>query len=169
MVASLLTAEESGRTDGPPETVEILVFELARQRYGLLATAVREVVRAVAVTPLPRAPRVVEGVIQIRGEVVPVLDLRARFGLPAKPIDPADHLIVARTDARVVALRVDQALTLMRLETAELQELRALVSGAEYVSWLARLPQDLVIIHDLDTFLSRAEAESLSETLAASS
>src|SRR5436309_14010618 len=74
------------------ELQEVLIFEVGSQRYGLPAAGVRELVRAVTVTPLPRAPAIVEGVIDLRGTIVPVLDIRARFRLPAKPPEPPHHL-----------------------------------------------------------------------------
>src|SRR5437870_13646015 len=91
------------------EPLEILVFEVGGQRYGLPAAEVREILRAVAIVPLPRAPAIIEGIINIRGTVVPVLDLRTRFRLPAKPVEPADHLVVAWAGERLVAVRVDRA------------------------------------------------------------
>lgn len=87
--------------------IGLLAFELSGQRYGLPLAAVLEVVRAVAITPLPGVPPVVEGAINVRGRVVPVLDLRARFGLPPHPLDPDQHLVLARTGRRLVAVRTD--------------------------------------------------------------
>ncbi len=150
-----------------PGVSEVLVFEIGGQRYALPAADVREIVRAVAITPLPRAPAIVEGVINLRGTIVPVLDLRSRFRLPAKALEPADHLIVARAGERLVALRVDRALELVELNAADVEEARGLVPGAEYIAWVARLPENLVLIHDLRTFLSRAEAQALEEALPA--
>jgi purine-binding chemotaxis protein CheW len=97
---------------------EILVFEVGGRRYGLPASEVRELLRAVTILPLPQTPADVEGVINLRGTVVPVLDLRARLGLPAKPIEPSDHLVVLRGDQWLVALRIDHALELATLEVA---------------------------------------------------
>ena len=147
--------------------LEVLMFELGDRRYGLLAADVRELVRAVAVVPLPGAPPVVEGVINVRGRVVPVLDVRARLRLPAKPVEPADHLVVARAGGRLVALRVDRATDLVRLAAADVEEARGLVPGLEYVGWVARLPDDVLLIHDLGTFLSGAESARLDDALPA--
>ena len=146
---------------------EVLVFELGGQRYGLPVGDVRELVAAVIPTPLPGAPAVVEGVINLRGRVVPVLDVRRRFGLPAKPVEPADHLIVARAGGRLVALRADRALELVALEPGAVEEARAVLPGARYVEQVAALPDGLVLIHDLRTFLSAAEAAALDEALPA--
>jgi purine-binding chemotaxis protein CheW len=149
----------------PAEPHEILVFEVGGQRYGLPIADVRELVRAVAIVPLPRAPAVIEGVINYRGKVIPVFDIRRRFGLPARPLALADHFVVARAGERLTALRVDRALDLVMVEAADLQEARGVVPGAEYVSWVAKLPQDLVLIHDLRTFLSRADGQALDKAM----
>jgi purine-binding chemotaxis protein CheW len=100
-----------------PPGREILVFEVAGRRFGLPASDVRELLRAVAIVPLPLAGRVVEGVVNLRGQVVPVLDLRTRLGLPPRPVAPSDHMIVAQAEGRLVALRVDRALDLVQVES----------------------------------------------------
>src|SRR5262245_8682454 len=150
-----------------PPPLEVLVFEVAGRRYGLAAADVRELVRAVAVVPLPGAPPAVEGVINVRGRVVPVLDVRARLRLPAKPVEPSDHLVIAQAGERLVALRVDRATDLVRLEAADVEEARGLLPGLESAGWVARLPDDVLLIHDLGAFLSRAESARLDDALPA--
>jgi len=145
--------------------LEVVVFELAGQLFGLPATDVRELIRAVSVVPLPRTPAVVKGVINIRGRILPVLDLRGRVGLSAKEGAPTDHFIIAQAGERLVALHVDRATDLIRLPADALEPVAGLVSNAECVTWVAKAPNDLVLIHDLATFLSRAEAQSLDEAL----
>jgi purine-binding chemotaxis protein CheW len=162
---STTRATEPGDTSQAPERLEVLVFEVGGQRYGVPASAVREIVRAVTIVPLPRAPAVIEGIINVRGSIVPVLDVRLRFRLPATPLRHTDHLIVARAGARQVALHVDRAIGLVRLEPAAIEEAKGAVPGVEYVAWVAKLPDDLVLVHDLETFLSRAEAETLDAAL----
>lgn len=145
---------------------DILLFALGGQRYALWADDVRELLRAVAIVPLPRAPRIIEGVINLHGRIVPVLDLRARFGLTAKEVDPGDHLIIAGVGARLVAIRADRALALLpvALDPAQLEELRA-AGGATYLAGVARLPDGLALIHDLPAFLSAAESAQLDQAL----
>jgi purine-binding chemotaxis protein CheW len=149
------------------ESLQVLVVEVGGQHYGLPVADVRELVRAVAIVPLPRAPAVVEGIINLRGRIVPVLDIRSRFRLPAKPLEYTDHFVVAQTGERLVALRVDRALDLVQLEADDVEEARGVIPGADYVSWVAKLPHNLVLIHDLRTFLSRAESAALADALSA--
>lgn len=99
---------------------EILVFEVGGRRYGLPAAEIRELLRAVTILPLPLAPAGVVGVINLRGTVVPVMDLRARLGLPPKPLEPADHLVIIGADERPVALLIDRILELVPLEVTDL-------------------------------------------------
>lgn len=147
------------------EHAEILVFELDTQRYALCSSEVRELLRAVTVVPLPRAPAIVEGIINVRGDVVPVLDVRTRFGIRAKPAEHTDHLIVARAGSRLVALRTDRALGLTRVDAGAVASGQSIASGLEYLAGVACLPDGLVLIHDLSTFLSQAEAAALDEAL----
>jgi purine-binding chemotaxis protein CheW len=146
-------------------SLEVLVFEVGGQRYGLPAADVRELTRAATLTPLPRAPRIVEGVINLRGTIVPILDIRARFGLPPKPMEYTDHFVVAQAGARLAALRIDRAIELIRVDAADVAEAQTAVPGVEYVTWVAKLPHCLVLIHDLRTFLSRAESAELDQAL----
>lgn len=148
-------------------TREVLVFEVGGQRYGLPIVDVRELVRAVAITPLPDAPVVIEGVVNVRGRVLPVLDVRARFRLPAKPLDPSDHFIVASAGPRGVILRVDRATHLAFVDDSSVQQPETLGPNTAYVAGVARLEDGLVLIHDLATFLSAAEATSLDDALQA--
>jgi purine-binding chemotaxis protein CheW len=143
-----------------------LVFEVGGQRYALPAADVHELVRAVAVQPLPGAPAVIEGIINLRGDLVAVLNLRARFRLPPRDPRPSDHFILAEAEGRRLALRVDHALELVVLDGADVEEAKSLVPGVDYVRWVARREQDVILIHDLRTFLAQTEALALDRALA---
>src|SRR5947207_2973246 len=109
---------------------EILIFEVGGQRFGLPVADVQEIVRAVPLLQLPGTPVGIEGVINVRGSVVPVLDIRRQFHLPARPLEYTDHLVIARVTDRLVALRVDRATDLIRLPSADVQDLQGLSGGA---------------------------------------
>ncbi|XXF77650.1 chemotaxis protein CheW [Myxococcaceae bacterium GXIMD 01537] len=145
---------------------EVLLFTLEGQRYGLLAVDVRELVRAARLTPLPKAPDVVEGLLNLRGELLPVLDLRRRFRLPTRPLSPTDHLIIAKAGERRVALRVDRAEGFLPLGPGDLDTTPRELPGVGYVAGALKLPDGLVLVHDLRTFLSEAESLALDTALA---
>jgi purine-binding chemotaxis protein CheW len=146
---------------------EVLLFTLEGQRYALPSADVQELVRAVRLTPLPRAPEVVEGLLNLRGQLLPVLDLRRRFRLPPRPLSPLDHFIIARAGPRLVGLRVDRAEGLLSLEPGDLDETPYTLPGVGYVAGAVKLPEGLVLVHDLRTFLSEAESLALDAALAA--
>lgn len=162
---SPISAPPSSTPAGPAR--EVLIFALEGQRYGIATIDVREIVRAVTITRLPNAPAFIEGVVNVRGRILPVLDIRARFDLPPRPLDPADHFIVASAGLRGVILRVDRALHLALVDEGSVEAAPALAASATYVAGVAKLDDGLVLIHDLATFLSAAEAASLDEALRA--
>lgn len=100
----------------PQSLCEVLIFEVEGQRHGVLASAVREVLRAVALVPLPDAHGNIEGLIDLRGRVVPVVDMRQRLGLPSRPVSTADFLIVVESSGRLAALRADRVSGLASVE-----------------------------------------------------
>mgnify|MGYP001586789213 FL=1 len=146
--------------------MDALVFRLDRSRYALPLWDVVEVLPAVALTTLPMAPAIVEGVIDVRGRLVPVLDIRARFRLPARQMDLADHLVLARAGLRTVALRADEAIELLHLDAQDVEPIEPAVPGASYVAGVARTADGLILLHDLQTFLTHAESEQLGRALA---
>jgi len=145
--------------------MEILVFGLNGQRYGLPLADVQEVVRAVALAPLPKAPAIVEGVVNVRGHLVAVLDVRVRFRLAAQALTPSDFFVLAMAGERRVALRVESGVHLAQLADSSVETLEQVVSGAGYVAGVGMLPDGLVLIHDLRTFLTSAESVELANAL----
>lgn len=149
-----------------PTPREVLLFTLEGQRYALPMADVRELVRAARLTPLPRAPDVVEGLLNLRGELLPVLDLRRRFRLPPRPLSPMDHFIVAQAGTRRVVLRVDRTEEVLTLAPGTLDETPSTLPGVGYVAGAVKLPEGVVLVHDLRSFLSEAEALTLDTALA---
>jgi purine-binding chemotaxis protein CheW len=146
--------------------LELLVFDLEGRTFGLPSTEVVELVRAVAVTPLPNGPRVVAGVINLRGNVVPVFDLRVRFGISSPPLEPTDHFVVAKAGPRLVALRADRATEILQFSPDDIVAAERVVTGARHVAGIAKTAAGVVFVSDLDTFLSEAEAASLDDAIA---
>jgi purine-binding chemotaxis protein CheW len=138
---------------------EILAFLIAEQRHGVLLQDVVEVQRAVAVTRLLKMPEAVEGIINFRGSVVPVLDLRRRFGLPGKPVEPSDHMIVVRTGRRQAVLRVDEVAGVLSVEPQAFDRSRSAAPRDGLLTGTLKLADGLTLIYALDTFLSPRDEE----------
>ncbi len=136
----------------------MLRFDVAGRRLALPGHLVREVTLAVAISALPSAPPIIEGVINVRGLLVPVLDIRRRFRVPARALTPDQHFLIADAGARVVALRVDRVVDVLEIPRDAIEPVAPIAPGAEHVAGLVRLTDGLLVIHDLEAFLSLEEA-----------
>ncbi len=144
----------------------IVVALVGGHRLGLPLGAVVQLLPMVLATPLPQAPPVVEGVIDVRGTVVPVLDLRARLGADRRPAVPGDRLVLASVRERLVALRVDHVEEVVDVPSVDLQAAAGLATDGSAVG-VARLEDGLLVVHDLDRFLGADEVVQLDRALAA--
>lgn len=146
-------------------SVNVLLFEVARQRYALPMDAIREIVRAVSISALPEAPPVVAGVINVRGSVVPVLDMRVRFGANERAVQPSEHFIIVEDHQLPVALRVDRVVEMAQVEDSEIGKVIGVAAATPYVVGTIKMPDGLVLIHDPRAFLSETESIALAEAI----
>lgn len=153
-------------TADPDGALAVLTFALAGERCALAAEDVREVVRAALPARLPKAPDIIAGVLDLRGELVPLLDLRRRFGLPPRPLAPDDHIVVALVAGRAVAFAVERALELAWVPAGAVRAPAAVSPGIEHVAGIARLADGLLLIYDLRAFLAADEVLALDRALA---
>lgn len=143
----------------------LLVFTLDDWRCALELSCVERAYRAVAVTPLPSAPSIVLGVVNVRGVILPVINIRRRFCLPEKKLSPDDKLIVAHAADRLVALVADAVPGVVECAATEMTSAGAILPGIEYVEGVARLRDGMVLIHNLARFLSLEEQTALESAL----
>ena len=143
----------------------LVVFLLDDRRYGLPLDAVERVVRVVDITPLPKAPDVVLGAINVQGRLIAAVNIRARFRLPQRDIELGDQLIIARTPRRCIALLADAVEGVVEHPGAELLDPDMLLPGIEYLAGVVKISGDIVLIHDLETLLSLDEARELDEAI----
>lgn len=145
------------------QPIHLMVFTLDEHLYALSITAVKRVVRAVEITPLPRLPDIVSGVINHQGQVVPVINVRKRFQLPERPLATSDHFILAQTSRRPVALVVDAILNIVECQPETIVAVDTFLPAAGYIQGIAKLQSGMTLIHDLDTFLSLDEEEAIQQ------
>lgn len=138
------------------DDLEMLVFEVGGQRHGVASTAVCEVLPAVTLTPISGVSRLVEGVVNVRGSILPVVDVRVWLGLETRPIEPTDHMIVVRVGDRSAVLRVDRAVELISLARGEIEAANGLQSAAGSISGFAKLPDGPLPVHELESLLVEA-------------
>lgn len=145
--------------------MQLVVFRLDDQRYGLPLVVVERIVRAVDLTPLPKAPAIVLGAIDVAGQVLPVLNVRRRFRLPERDLDPAHQFLIAQTGRRTVVLVIDEAQGVIEVPGVDIVDATEISPGLEQISGAVRLSDGLVLIHDLEKFLSLDEECALDQAM----
>ncbi len=142
---------------------QLVVFQLGAELYGCEISRVHEIIRLQSVTKVPRAPAFVEGVINLRGKVIPVVDLRRRFGLPTADHTRASRIVVVEIGDQVVGIVVDGVSEVLRVNSAIVEPPSPVVAGidSEYLHGIAKLTDRLVILLDLDRILAREERRAL--------
>jgi purine-binding chemotaxis protein CheW len=146
---------------------QLVGFSLDNQNYALNLSTVERIVHVVEVAPLPKAPEIVLGVINYSGRIIPVVDIRRRFGLPDKEADLHDHLVIAQTSKREIAFVADMVTGVLESTEAEVTAADRIVPGLEYLKGVLKLKDGLIFIHDLEQFLSLDEETSLDEAMKA--
>jgi purine-binding chemotaxis protein CheW len=149
-------------------SVPLVVFTLDDQNYALPLEAVERIVLAVEVIPLPKAPEIIVGVINVRGVIIPVVNIRRRFRIPEREPSPADKFVIAKAARRMVALVADSVLKVVDVSEDDIIAPKDIVPGTSYLDGIVRLEDGIVLIHDLDKFLSLEEEAMLDETLSQS-
>jgi purine-binding chemotaxis protein CheW len=144
---------------------QLVAFILGEQRYALPLTTVQRVVRIVEITPLPKAPEVVLGVIDFQGKIIPVMSMRKRFGLPEPEPSLSDQFIVAETATRRVALVVNSVIGVLERTAEEVTGAEEIVPGTQYVEGITRLEGGILFIHNLERFLSGTEGQQVEDLL----
>ena len=145
--------------------MQLIVFTLERQQYALQLSAVDKVVRAVEISPLPKAPEIVNGVVNVRGRIMPVINVRRRFYLPEREIALTDQFIIAHTARRPVCLVVDAIIAVSEYPEQSMAGAESILPGLEYIEGIVKFQDGLVFIHDLGNFLSLEEEASLDQAL----
>lgn len=145
--------------------VQLIVFGLGGEEFGVRIGDVREIIAAGAITPIPDSPAFIKGVINVRGEIVVAIDLRERFFLPSKTEAECKHIVIAREEKDLFGLIVDEVTEVLRIPEADIKETPNLVTKIhkEHVGGVVTLDSRLIVLLDLDKVLSEGELTRLSE------
>ena len=149
----------------PTVADQIVEFTLDELSFALSLPAVVKVIHAVEIRPLPKAPEIITGIINVRGQIIPVADIRKRFELAAREIDPDDRLIIADTGIRQVAILVDTVTGIRDLAPGQLSDAKETLPFTEHIRGIAKVDDGLILIYDLDRFLSLDEEKELEQAL----
>jgi purine-binding chemotaxis protein CheW len=148
--------------------MQLVVFELGDESFGVDISRVQDINRMQEITEIPHAPESVVGVINLRGRVIPVIDLRKRFGLPDVAHTKDTRIVVVHLEGNLIGVIVDAVLQVLRISADIVEPPSPVLAGVDsrYLRGIAKLDGKLVILLDLDFVLSRREQEAISEVLA---
>lgn len=144
---------------------EYVVIYLDELRIALRLSVVERVIRAVHVTPLPNAPEIVFGVINVQGRVIPVVNIRQRFCLEDRQMALADRIVIAHTAQRPVALVADAVSGVLEYSGPDIIDADDILPGLKHVDGVAKREDGLILIHNLSEFLSLDEESALERAM----
>jgi purine-binding chemotaxis protein CheW len=136
-------------------------FRLANEDYAIAITKIREIILMKPITRLPQVPDSIEGLINLRGTVIPIINLRKRFGMPACPFDDETRTIVVTIQDKTVGCIVDEVTQVMRITADQFQPVPISMASVarSYIAGLARLDDRLLILLDIDRLFGEDEVE----------
>ena len=147
------------------ELMQLVTFSIGEEEFGVDILKVQEIIRTMEITKVPKAPDFVEGVINLRGKVIPIIDLRRRFGLSSKEHDKHTRIIVIEINNMIVGFVVDSVSEVLRIPASTVEPPPAVVAGmeSEYISGVGKLQDRLLILLDLDRLLSNDDLDVLGQ------
>jgi purine-binding chemotaxis protein CheW len=147
---------------------QLVVFDLAAEGYGVDIGAVREIIRMQDITKVPGAPPFVEGIINLRGNVIPVVDLRKRFALEVSERNRDNRILVVDIGGQDIGVVVDAVTEVLRIASDSVEPPSAVITTADsvYLLGIVKLEGRLVILLDLEKVLTETEKNALTETAA---
>ncbi|HHY38018.1 MAG TPA: chemotaxis protein CheW [Clostridia bacterium] len=146
----------------------LVVFGLAKEDYAVDVTMVREIVTLQNISRVPRAPAFVEGVISLRGKIIPVIDLRKRLGLEAGELTKESRIIVAEEEEdNTIGMIVNNVKEVLRVPADAVEPASPVISsaGAKFIRGVANLGNRVIIVLDLLKVLSREESSAMMESI----
>ena len=143
--------------------IQLVTFSVGEEEFGVDILRVHEIIRIMNYTKVPKAPEFVEGVINLRGKIIPIIDLRRRFGMEPVPHSKSTRIVVMEIDGVVLGFVVDSVSEVLRLPAGRIEPPPPVVTGveSEYIQGVGKLDGRLLILLDLDRLLSGEEAEQL--------
>ena len=151
------------RDEGLSEFSQLVTFSIGEEEYGIGILRVQEIIRMMPITKVPSCPDFVEGVITLRGMVIPVIDVRRRFAMPPKAADAHTRILIMESELQVMGYIVDSVREVMHLDSDKIEAAPAEIAGpgAEYIKGMVQIGDQLLILLNLNELLSDSEKNEL--------
>lgn len=163
MVSAEQVSVHPSAVDAGRQEVQLACFRVGVELYALDIMNIREIIRPQKLTAVPKAPRFIEGVINLRGVVIPVSDLRKRFDQPIDEQSRKSRIVICSIGGRIIGLLVDEVLEVRRCSRQDIAPAPQFLKGpeAEFFLGVARRGDELIMVLDLDRLLSSDEQIAL--------
>lgn len=141
------------------DLIQLVTFRIGEEEFGVDILVVKEIIRLMQITMVPRAPEFIEGVINLRGKVIPVINMRTRFNKADHPPDNSTRIVVMELGQKIVGFLVDGVSEVLRIPESTVEDPPPVVAGigSEYIRGLGKLDNRLLILLDLDHLLGGIE------------
>ena len=145
------------------DILQLVTFKLGAEEFSVEILKVQEIIRLIELTRVPKAPAFIDGVINLRGSVIPVMDLRKRFGIEVAETTNDTRIIIVEISDKTVGFKVDAVSEVLRLPTSTIEPPPSMVSGvdAEYIEGVGKLEDRLLILLNVDKILAKSEQDAL--------
>jgi purine-binding chemotaxis protein CheW len=167
-LARLRASAQSGAA-AADEQLQLVTFEVANEEFAVDILAVQEINRMMDLTRVPQSPDDVEGVINLRGKIIPVLDLRKRFGFPTIERNEHSRIVVVDINERVIGFIVDRVHEVLRVSSSIVEPAPAMVCSIDsaFIAGVGKLDDRLLILLDLSQLFSNSTLQAADEAAAA--
>ncbi|MGC3969911.1 MAG: chemotaxis protein CheW [Pirellulales bacterium] len=156
MSSSVLKASSGGRHQADAGTIQVVSFRLASEEYGIEITKVQEIILVGEITRVPQTARYIKGLINLRSTVIPIVDLRLRFGMPEEQPTDETRIMVMNVRGKTIGIIVDAVSEVLRISKDQIAPPPPTVTslGREYLTGLAKLEERLLILLDVECILT---------------
>jgi len=155
---------KNSETDANDEVLQWVTFQLDQETYGINVMQVQEVLRYSEIAPVPGAPNYVLGIINLRGNVVTVIDTRLRFGLPQTEVTDSTRVVIIESEKQVIGILVDSVAEVVYLKKSEIDTAPNVGTdeSSRFIQGVSNRDDELLILVDLDKMLTDDEWDELS-------
>ena len=159
----MATLDDNIKTQLSGKTLQAVTFALGSEEYGVDIAQVQEINRMVTIINVPRAPQFMEGVINLRGQLIPIIDLRTRFGMERSERTKNTRIVVTEIGNKRIGMVVDSVSEVLRIPVEQIEDAPDLVAGVdtEYIRGVGKMGDRLIIMLDLGRVISGSEKVQL--------
>ena len=145
------------------ELVQIVVFKLQDEEFGVDISQIREVIRPTEITRIPKSPEFICGIINLRGIITLIIDLRKRLGISQKEIGENTRILVAEMNDMTIGMIVDEVIEIISLQTSDIEPISSYGDEFKYLKGIGKLGERLIVLIDLNMIITEEEVGNIEE------